>query len=881
MNSRIGQWALLALWMTLPLHASIAGAVIDRNGHPISGCQVAAYAIEAHAHRLARLLDGGPRTPMAAGDTNQTGKFTLADTNQPFVSIEVHCAGWMPLSTRVRGSRSETGALSLIPAAVTSGRVLADQGPVSGARVTFFVEDGPEFTTETGAGGEYSTPDPRVWARALLVVHPSFATRATTWNRGDPPITQTLTLERATEPAKRSRQASSIVSGIVSDSLTRKPIAGLELHVLDPPNHVAASAITREDGSFRFDQATDSDSILIVSALPDYRLERRIARPEYAKPLQLQAVPTATVSGEVLGPDGKDIAGAFVSTILQSTDADELAAATVTYTGTDGRFVLRGLGPSARIQAEHPLFLPASSEMLTLRPGEWRSRIALRLEALARLGGLVLEHGTLPVDDVLVTLHPTSSFQKSGVQGSIRTDEHGVFDVRLRPGTYDVTLEKNGFVSVRRENVLVEPGENRLDLTIERSARISGRVVRTTSGSGVSGVSVSIEGSPASAVVTDAGGSFTLAGAEGRTLLTVSKTDELLRTTREINSPDTSVIIEIPEPRVLRGRVLDASSGQPIEHFLLETRLEDSANHAGASDVSRQSGGAFTVGLPPSGNVSLTVSADGFVTASRVVSKDQDDLEFALEAGSQLDGRAISKDGEPLAEVTALVRGASQSASTTTNAKGEFTLAALPAGPAHVTFTKSGFRATDRQLLLPHTGTLEVVMTPASVARGRVADDSDRPLGGCLIEILTQGSSVPRSTANSDRDGRFAFDGIDDGLYVVRISKPGYVTDIREWRIVAGTERQIMLRRGGRISGRVTGLSPAELSRARVIAEGSGTELIVSVGPDGRFFLDGLPKGTLSLVAEVITSAGSRTTEVVTVEADGNDAETVELRFPK
>ena len=161
---------------------------------------------------------------------------------------------------------------------------------------------------------------------------------------------------------------------------------------------------------------------------------------------------------------------------------------------------------------------------------------------------------------------------------------------------------------------------------------------------------------------------------------------------------------------------------------------------------------------------------------------------------------------------------------------------------------------------------------------GQVITDDERqsPMTNAIVTVSRSRAADARSLA-TDASGRFVFDGLTAGTYVLNVSKGGYITSNygalqqgMPGALIAVQERQtvatkpIVLVRGAVIAGRVTNRFGRPVGNALVTAVqfvGQGSQRRARIGPDvrrsvfanahGDYRLFGLVAGSYVVYAEV------------------------------
>jgi len=194
-----------------------------------------------------------------------------------------------------------------------------------------------------------------------------------------------------------------------------------------------------------------------------------------------------TVSGRVLGPAGRPVAGARVATHQGET----------TTTGVDGAFHLKGLYPNCvnyqQLTVEARGFILHKVRLRPGKPGEARENVEVRLEKSGRIQGSVTDVEGKPLTGTVIQV-------SGGPRGYWRgvTDASGRYEVEVLPGEHRVEVVPRGFFASKaspflrasRDNVRVRSDSSvTIHFTLKRGTAVRGRVLDQT-GAAVEGVHV-------------------------------------------------------------------------------------------------------------------------------------------------------------------------------------------------------------------------------------------------------------------------------------------------------------------------------------------------------------------------------------------------------
>ena len=421
-----------------------------------------------------------------------------------------------------------------------------------------------------------------------------------------------------------------------------------------------------------------------------------------------------------------------------------------------------------------------------------------------------------------------------------RTDALGAFAVELPRGRpFELEASADGYAT---STLGYRYAGEQVTVLLALGASWEGRVTKASDGEPVPGARLEIstlagtldgmrldlrEGE------TDRDGRFRFDGLPELPLsLRVAPRDRGMLVTRRVDlaSLRTEVSeIRIEEGRTVRGRVLDAETGEPIP-FAEVGEMPASRDFARAD-----ANGEFEYSCARERRVALLARAPGFASAVRVfntasnVDDLPDRLDFRLARGWLVLGRVVDAGGLPVvgAHVAAVsdlpidpsiaeavrIRGR-------TDARGRFE---LPDASRELAFTllvrSGGSGALVRPCPARDPGTEasfdvgDLVLPPAASFRGSVVDADRLPVPDAVVHLFeTEVPALRRKLterwARADDRGRFTFADLSAGAYEVEVRHPSSNAPISrkvtipEGENVAGFEVALPVRPS--ISGRVT-----------------------------------------------------------------------------
>ena len=232
----------------------------------------------------------------------------------------------------------------------------------------------------------------------------------------------------------------------------------------------------------------------------------------------------------------------------------------------------------------------------------------------------------------------------------------------------------------------------------------------------------------------------------------------------------------------------------------------------------------------------------------------------------------------------------------TTDSQGRYRLEGIEPGEYLVWVELGDLISTESEVITIAAGVnSHDLPCPRREIRGRVLSAAGQPVAGASVVLQASSATRERKTGP---DGTFAFLLL-DGWYMLIVDAPGFrphafAPPLR----VHGTSRDVEIRlqpappaggsivevrgQGAAISGRVTGLAPAELAKAIIVAypPRGGHQRSADLDATGRYrVVDVEPPGDWDLTAE---AGAKKIQRPVNVPPDsGREVEGVDLAFPQ
>lgn len=795
----------------------------------------------------------------------------------------------------------------LVAGTKLSGRVVAADGttPVAGAAI--LLDQWPLATSEED-GSFTIAHAPAKWETLTA--------------RKDSLIAQRAFGSAAGSPIALKLEKAAVVSGRVTDSKTKTPVAG---------------AIVTLGSTRRF--TIDGGGL---STITDARGGYSIVGPGGAYAVSASHPAFDAGTGEVTVTMGRQVVKdlaigqlARVSGVVVDEEQKVVAAASVfaepaggagpmpmpirmmressrTVTGPDGRFSIRvAADQDLRMRATKKGLPHATGDTLHLAPAERKSGIVLSIPTGIAVSGVVRDANGDPLSGVSVAATETPGGRTGMImrqivmgftgdeEDTVLTASDGTFTLRVKEGTYDFAFRREGYApkAVRAQTVTAQGGPT-IETTLDPAVQITGRVTR--GGVGLADVRINSFGGGDSSAVTGPDGAFTLDGlSAGSTRLMIRKDDDFIQDQRTVTAPARDVVFEFPAGGRVTGRVTEKGTRKPITTF--QAGISTSRGGGGFVMMAppqlksfTSDDGSFTLENVPAGAMNIVAQAPGYaggrVNVDVEEGKTASDVVIELETGVRLLGKVTGPNGAALADASVQLQPSptgsfARSGSmrrATTDSNGEFSLDSLDPGEETFVISHPKYLETTRTVTLKgREMRMDVQLSGGQRVTGVVVTDGGMPVGDAEVRAFTA-TGMSSDVARTNASGAFEFPSLAAARYRFTASKSGYVDGLLEdVDVSSGGNLRIELRTGGTIYGRVIGLSEQELAGATVTARGGRTSSSAAVDPAGNFRIEGAPTGTVQVSASTMSRGfmERRSSGTQTVEVTAGSAQQVDLEF--
>ena len=439
----------------------------------------------------------------------------------------------------------------------------------------------------------------------------------------------------------------------------------------------------------------------------------------------------------------------------------------------------------------------------------------------------------------------------SNVVHTVTTDVTGHYGITNLPtGPATLTASQTGYASAT-SHPTINLGPNTQDEALTANT-LAGVVTNTISGLPIVGATVVVvdSASVTNTLTTDAAGHYAVTNiAAGAATVTASKSGYTTATATPtivagVNAQDLGLTAN-----TLTGVVTDAITGLPIAGATVQ--LTDSSNvvHTVSTDVT----GHYGITNVPAGPATLTASRTGYASATSnpAIVPGPNTQDEALTANTLTGVVTDAITGLSIAGATVQVTDSSNVVHTvTTDAGGHYGVTNLPAGPATLTASQTGYAsATSHPSIVPGPNTQDEALTANTLA-GMVTDAfTSAPIAGATVVVVD--SANVTHTATTDAAGHYAVTNIAVGIAAVTASKPGYTTASTSPIIVTGANTQNLSLTANTLAGVVTdAITGLPIAGATVqVTDSSNVVHTVSTDATGHYGIAALPTGPATLTA--------------------------------
>jgi hypothetical protein len=526
--------------------------------------------------------------------------------------------------------------------------------------------------------------------------------------------------------------------------------------------------------------------------------------------------------GTVNTPEGQPLEGAEITltghatdTIVFVNDPVDRSKDMVARTDKDGTYVFQDVPPRDRYKliARHPDY--AETSMMSNRIDELGEFVEppMHMKYGAQLSGYVSDTAGNSVPDAVLHLDGMFVLEdgETAERRTIRTDAEGFYTFMNVPqGNEHRTLlvESTGYASQQRQGLIFRPDQDTMtiDFTLQPALMLAGRVIGPGN-EGLPRVKVVAVGTQhtqrgaRSVSRTNERGEFLFEDlAPGQYMLQARKNGYRYRSVPRVEAGEANVIIEMLEEGKVTGRIVDASTSEPVQSFTARLRFYYEENVPTApseiEDSFTHENGEYMLTGVKAGKYVVEGRADGYSPSfslpfSVTQSQDIAGIEVRMTKGGLLTGRIVDGRGDPVpgarvrTEDNEYIDDLFQRAlgnafptnattrETRTDKDGRFQLIHLH--PANyqiivnaVGYTEKSVQAIDVVEGGEHDlGSLALIS--GGTLKGTIYDSSGNPVVSGMVQLeptfVEEGLPYRRYETKSGADGKFRLANISPGTY--------------------------------------------------------------------------------------------------------------------
>jgi protocatechuate 3,4-dioxygenase beta subunit len=318
--------------------------------------------------------------------------------------------------------------------------------------------------------------------------------------------------------------------------------------------------------------------------------------------------------------------------------------------------------------------------------------------------------------------------------------------------------------------------------------------------------------------------------------------------------------VRLEPPRIVAGQVLQQASPKPVPNALVWT-----ASRLLGPPVRASADGRFRLTLSTVEEVSLETAAPGYLRAeSRFVPRSSTTPSvLRLEPAARLSGLVVDAAGRPVSQTYVRISVQGFQRMTLSRADGRFQLSGLQFQKSYeIKGFHRGFTDGEAKARTPAPGQiappLKIVLGSGVTAFGHVVDEAGNPVSGARVTLTS--TRQTRFPATTDAEGRFEVRALETGKLILRARSVGFSPLSRPVEIPAGAPRVDLgafeLPAATVVEGEVTDTHGTPIAGASVEGDFNSFDPLqwvedlaapqpgVQTGPEGRFRLIELPRGT-------------------------------------
>lgn len=819
----------------IPEPHRITGRVIDTKDQPVTSAVVSLRSKDV-------LTDGwyygNQQTTVSA-----TGEFVLEGVAEGEATLGAAAPGYAPLTQEIAVPTSGPITLRLTTGTATaSGHVLLfpNDTPVAGATVKMAPKGDAKTLlltsalpqARTAADGSFTLQNLSAGPHTISVVDSAgkdlFPAPGKSNRAAMEPV---LVDDQSTALAIRVFPGHTI-TGRVYDQETSDPLSGAE--VIAFVKNAELKTTSHADGTFKLERVPSVISALgarlagfaIANGTPrfgpgTYVLFVNLPEDSATLAMDIPMVPVIGISGRVENQDGLPVPGAkveLISSTYYSTGPQSV-------TDTEGRFRFESLpfqDFALEVTAAGYAFKRSEERKVAT---EDIDDIVIVLSPGASIEGRVVSPSGDGVADASLQLdrgiHTIGGSPRPGTVTIGKTGVEGAFSIEsLEPGDEVKITAIAGDFAPGEVTLNLSPGEHKggVEIRLKESLTIEGHVLDNYD-KPIDATVYHTKIMPPVFVRTDQRGFFKLTRLDSGTVTVRAVSQDTIQTEFvQVQAGDKNVIIRLnhPDKITLHGKVVDSTTGRPIDNFTLEPYTVERDG---------EGPGGFRL-INSATDFAIRISAENYVPQTFRVAVKEGEREihqtFKMSTGSGVTGRVVDSNNKPMQGIAVAAyegngygRDAeTPSGSSVSGADGKFTLSKLPPTRVRVAAVPNSPLAPAYKVVNLEDGTFEDIGDlkieqfgglRAQVVRG----DTKEPVNARTVMLEGVGEQPARYFLTTNADGVVEQNNLSPGTYQVSSGGREVSTEVK-----AGETHEVVLKLGHvTMSGKVQSTSGTKTTR--------------------------------------------------------------------
>ncbi|WP_377887184.1 carboxypeptidase regulatory-like domain-containing protein [Alkalihalobacillus sp. R86527] len=835
-----------------PNPAEISGVITDDSGNPVSNATI-------------QIIDANGTLLWTAG-TDQDGNYAIGNLAPGAFTIVTNAQNYSSNTTGVTLSPGQivTDAnVTLIPdpGAIVGQINDTDGNLLPGATVIVRTVDNLQIrTTTTNEFGEYFLEGLAPGAYTVVATAPNYSTDF---------IGVIVSSNESTVANVTLTSTVGNITGTVVDE-NGDPITGDNTGI----------TVSNENGSLLQTLVANSDGTFTIFSLQPGQYFINATATNYAANTTSANVVAAS-TGSVTVPLSL-LPGTLTGRVINTSTSEGVPGATLsittidgipittTITGFDGEYTVENISAGTVVVSAVAATFGAESVTAVVNPGETKSVNVELTENPGFLTGYLTDIVTGNSIVGTITL-----FDENGSQvATVTSDGFGEFLTQgLTPGNYTALVVANDYTNSTASFSILPDEISLLSFALSpEPGTIAGTITNAVTGDPVVGATIIVRsqttnGPTIATTITNENGGYEVAtlSPSTYTLVVSSASFGAAEATTIVNSNETQTVdlAVTPNPGIIAGAILDATTGTPLSGVMVEVfNLDGILVYSTSTD---ENGFYQFTGLSPLQFRVVTSHSDyqKQEVAAFVISDDTTTLNFELaQSPGAITGTVFDAESDSRlvgAEVTLF---SAQSiiplASTITDGLGEYTVSGLVPGEYTVVVNSIGYPETSTgSIVSPNettTTNVSLLFETASLT-GTVVDSTGTPLTSAAIKVIDVNGVIIGIGATAS-DGVYSMGGLTPGTYTVQASSPDAITQSTGIALVANEIKTVdfaLQDNPGTVSGTVVNQTTGEPTVGATVnvVDSNGNVTVTTVTDEtGNYVVDQLPDGSYVVSTE-------------------------------